>query len=299
MGIVAGLWPIFLITVLGFLISRKLQLETGSLAKILWYILNPALALSWLVKAQIETSEILNIFVITIVLSAILIVVTWLVLYRMPYPDAQKRAVIINSTFMNTANYGLPVILFVLGNQGVERAIIFIVTQSLLFNSLGVYLTVGKEVSGGLQAIKRVFIQPGLYAVILAIALKITEIKIPAVFMHPIDLLGQAAIPVMIILLGIQLSYIKKIEHYLLLVITSFLRLLLAPVIAFILLKNWPGVSTLTANVIILEAAMPSAVNNVLLATEFQAEPELASSIVLVTTVLSFVTLSVLISLLS
>jgi predicted permease len=59
-----------------------------------------------------------------------------------------------------------------------------------------------------------------------------------------------------------------------------------------IALVAWLRPDPLTGKVLVLEAAMPAAVNTMLLAVEFGAEPEQVSGVTLVTTVLSLVSVS-------
>ncbi|MFP3360538.1 AEC family transporter, partial [Planococcus sp. SIMBA_143] len=52
---------------------------------------------------------------------------------------SKSAAIILSSVFMNSGNYGVPIILFAYGEEGVHYAIIMMVIQSLLMNTVGLY----------------------------------------------------------------------------------------------------------------------------------------------------------------
>lgn len=297
MVIVEGLMPIMVLGILGFLINKKCQIDARSLTKIVWYLLSPALYFSWLVHAKSSPAVMAQLALISAVVAVTLLGVARLAVQWLPYGPVKKHAIIVTTSFMNCANFGLPVVLLVLGSRAVESAVIYAATQSILFNSVGVGLAVGAKKAERQQVVARFLRQPSFWAVFAAVIIKIFAIQVPGLLMSPINLLAQAAIPLMIVLLGVQLAKLNTVRDYPQIMFASFLRLIVGPGMAYLIVRYWPSVSLLNVKVIILESAMPSAVNNILLAGEFDTDPELVSGIILGTTILSFLTLSGLISL--
>ena len=160
-----------------------------------------------------------------------------------------------------------------------------------------IYLAAAGRMSA-MDAVKSVFRIPMLYAFILGIAVGQMGWRIPEPVWMPLDMLGKAAIPVALVILGVQLTKVQLGGAWRDLVSVSVIRLAISPLLA-LGLAMLMGLSGELRTVLVLEAAMPSAVNAGLLAAEFDTKPEFVAGAILVTTVLSAATLSVLIGLLT
>ena len=113
--------------------------------------------------------------------------------------------------------------------------------------------------------------------------------------MKAVHLLGQAAVPVFLIVLGIQLAQTlqngPRALHLPALAIVTVGRLALAP--ALTLLFCWGlGLGGLAGKVSVLQSAMPTAVMTTVLATEFETDSPFATLAVLVTTLASLLTVT-------
>jgi predicted permease len=153
-----------------------------------------------------------------------------------------------------------------------------------------------------------------LYAVALAILLRALGITLTQPFLvagveipllpsiyQAVKLLSQAAIPVFMLVLGMQLGNNGGKEAALSglfwpTVAASVTRLLLSPAIAWGI-ATLVGLQGIALRAAVLEAAMPSAILNVILAIEFNARPKFVSMVVVVTTLASMVTITLLLSL--
>lgn len=70
------------------------------------------------------------------------------------YPKPKVSAMILSGVFMNSGNYGVPIILFGFGELGFRYAVIMMVIQSFLMNTIGLYYAI----SGSGQArVRRIF----------------------------------------------------------------------------------------------------------------------------------------------
>ena len=92
--------------------------------------------------------------------------------------------------------------------------------------------------------------------------------------------------PSMLILLGMQIARAGVPRRGRLLIATAGLRLLISPLIAWVL-TSFMGMSGVISQAGILESAMPTAVMTIVLATEFDVEPEFVTGVVLTTTLIS------------
>jgi predicted permease len=205
-------------------------------------------------------------------------------------------ALILASTFMNAGNYGLSLNLFAFGAAGLALASLFFLTSSVLTNSLGVYVASAGRLPP-LAALKGLLKVPSLYAVPAALMVRSAGWAIPVPIQRPLDLLSQATVPSLLLLLGIQIasSGIPR-ERGPLLMAAGF-RLILSPAVAWVLASAL-GLSLAARQAGIIEAAMPTAVLSTVIALEFDAHPEFVTGAVLATTLLSPLTITPLLLLL-
>jgi predicted permease len=195
----------------------------------------------------------------------------------------------------NSSNYGLPVILFALGETGLARAALYVSVNALLRSSLGVYLAARGSIPSPVSALRRVFSVPVVYAAILGLVLNLSHIALPEPVIKAAHILGQGLVPASLVVLGAQIveTFRKQsqIHNRPALTLAVFVKLIIAPVIA-IVVTFLLGLKGLTQKVVILETATPSAVLSLVLATEFHTDEAFAALTVLVTTLVSFVTVA-------
>jgi predicted permease len=136
-----------------------------------------------------------------------------------------------------------------------------------------------------------------MYAVPLALVVRGAGIELPYALARPVELLAAAAVPLMILILGMQLGRGGLPTSRGLLAGAAALRLLVSPALAWILAPAF-GLNAVARQAGILEAAMPTAVLNTVIALEFGVAPAFVTGAVLVSTLLSPLTVTPLIALL-
>ncbi len=119
-------------------------------------------------------------------------------------------------------------------------------------------------------------------------------IVIPLPVMRPLQLLSDAAVPVQIVVLGMQLER-ARIERPLLMGAAGFLRLVVAPALGFALALAC-GLQGPALQAGLVQSAMPTAVVAGILAVEYDTEPGFVTSVVFFSTVISPFTLTLLIA---
>jgi hypothetical protein len=136
----------------------------------------------------------------------------------------------------------------------------------------------------------------------LGFVFNLGNLTVPEPLAKAIHLLGQASVPIMLIVLGLRLAQVlenkQRPVHLTALGLATVLRLLVAPAVAWVL-AGVVGLSGLARDVTVLESAMPTAVMSTILATEFESDPSFAALAVLVTTLASLPTLTILLNLLT
>ena len=119
--------------------------------------------------------------------------------------------------------------------------------------------------------------------------------EMPQSISEPVRILGAAAVPSMLMVLGLQIGEKFSLEQTRALIATCFIRLIISGGIAYALTIPF-GFTGLSQQVLIVMASMPTAVVTIILATEFKAKPTFVTNAVVLSTFGSLVTLTVLIS---
>lgn len=280
-----NLLPIFLAAGAGFLLSKFTQLNPRSLSQVIFYIFSPCLLYKLLTNSQLSNGDIIKIMLFASLVILSVGAITWIAVRLMRLPRRTQAAVMLSTMFMNSGNFGLPVVLFAFGEAGLGFASLYFVTNLIFNYTFGVVIA-----SMGTAPLKESFLNlfkiPAIYAVILAFFSLRTGWELPLPVNRTVNLLGDASIPGMLVLLGMQLQSINLRGKILPLALTNFLRLLVAPAIA-ILAAPLFNLSDAAYQAGVLESAMPTAVLCTVLATEYDAEPEFVTAAVITTTLLS------------
>jgi hypothetical protein len=211
------------------------------------------------------------------------------------WSPSTESASILSTGFMNSGNYGLPVVLFTIGEAALPYAIFIMVIQSLQNNFFGVYYA-SRSTSGMKRALVNVLKMPTTYAAILAILFQPLNIEVPEAVYSTVSMVGDAGIPVMMIVLGMQLASITAIKiNWQVIASAVTLKMAVAPLFAFLFV--WMlDVDPLIGVVLIIISAMPTAATTTMYAIEFDTEPDLVSSITFISTVVSIVSLTILLN---
>lgn len=285
--------PVGLIILIGFIVGRTLPLQGSTLSQLALYVLSPALVIDGLYRTELSlgsSSKLLLGFALT---SLTIYVIVMIVNRLLSLPPPLSRAITAVVMFPNNGNMGLPVATFALGAAGLDRAIIYMLGSSFLMFCFGPAMIRGK---GIIEGFKLTFKLPLLWAILFGLTLRILSLKIPWELDKGIQQLGAAAIPIALILLGIQLSETRfqpGIKEFVL----AIARLLCAPVIAY-LVGRLLNLETLNLQILVLQSAMPTAINSFVIVSEFGGDKDLVARAIVTSTLLSFITLPILLSLL-
>lgn len=297
MGTFSVLLPIFGVFALGFIGMKLLKIEVKSISTMAIYILSPFLAFQTFYQNPINIDYLyLSIYLLALCLSCIAI--CYLIGYFKKWDKQNTSGFILASSFMNNGNYGTPLVLLVFGQEGFHYAVILMVLQQLIMCTIGIYVAAqGSQGEQELSPLKEVVKVPIVYGSLLGMALNAMHLTIPTQIETVVDMVAAAAIPIIMIVLGMQLATIsfKKIEVGKLSV-ALLIRLAIAPLIAYVITLFMP-VDDVVKQIMILMAAMPTAANTTMYAVQFNAKPDFVSSATLVSTLLSIITLPIILAL--
>ena len=291
-----NLLPILLAASLGFVIQKILGINPRSLSQVTFYIFSPALVFGLLVQTDIQGEDILRMMAFAVVNIAIVAGISWAASRGLRLEPRLAAAFVLSATFMNAGNYGLSVNSFAFGQLGLAWASLYFVASAMMTNSAGVYVARAGRATP-LNALKGLARVPAMYAIPLALIVRTQGISLPPAIWRPIELLGAAAVPCMLLILGMQISVAGFPAQKGLLAICVGLRLILSPAVAWLISPSF-GLEGVSFQAGILEAAMPTAVLSSIIAIEFDAEPGFVTGAILATTLLSPLTVTPLIALL-
>ena len=297
------LLPILVVVAAGYLTQRRFELDLQSVNRLSLYLLSPALIFSSLAQSQIEATETLRISAFMTLFVVAIGFITWLVALILRFNSIDRAALMLCVMFMNAGNYGLPAAQFAFGQEGFDRAVLFFVVQAILAQTLAIYIAGaghGDRLGGLVQLLK----MPQVYAVLAALAVRLAGLRLDPAgegilndLFRGVDLVGDAAVPLLLVVLGLQLAETGRITEGPKVALATVLRLGLSVPLAVGLayLLNLNGLSTKLA---IMLSSMPTAVNVTILAIEFNVRPRFVSSVVVVSTAASVVSLTLILVLL-
>jgi predicted permease len=285
-----NLLPIFLIAGAGLILARATNLNPRSLSQVIFYIFSPCLIFTLITQSKMESGMMGRVVLYTVFACLLVGFLTWIIGKLLKLEGALFSGVLITSMFMNSGNYGLPVVLFAFGPIALGYASLFFVINVGLTYTLGTVIASMSTMSLP-KALLNLFKLPMLYAMLLAILFSYTGWKIPLPIERATKLLGEASIPSMLVLLGLQLKTASLIGRIKPVALASSMRLVVSPLLAILLLPLF-GLVGPAQQAIIIEAGMPAAVLTTMLATEFNSEPSFVTAVVFITTLLSPLTLT-------
>ncbi len=287
--------PVFLIIGVGYLFNRVSPIDVRSLTRLFLYVLSPALIFTSLLQAEIGGRDFFSIALFALAMATALLIISWTVGKSLGWSNSNILSVQLGSTFINAGNIGLPLLYFAFGPEGVHIGAVFLLIHSLLHYSLGIFLCARNKVNYG--ALQSIFRMPMPYAAFAAIIIKVTGLPLPTFLWEGTSFLGESAVALGALILGIQLSKTRLTRQWPQIGVTAVLRLFIGPLIAFFLVGLFP-LDSLSSSALVLQASTPSSITIVIIASEFDAQPGLVSSLNLSTTALSFFTIPLILSIL-
>lgn len=288
-----NLLPILLVGGAGFVLGKLLTVDSRSLGRVVFYVFSPLLVFDLMIKSELGLQQAFTTAAFTASVIAVMGLTAFLLgkLFRLERP--YLLAVILTVAFGNTGNYGLPLVKFAFGDNALAVASIFYVTTTVLFNTVGVVIASIGHMDLK-SAVLGLFKLPSIYGVVLAVIIKTLGFQLPLPISRTIEIAANGAIPVMLILLGLELTRIQWSHNFRALGLGVAAKLLLGPLVGLLLASLFDMQGAVHQGNV-LEAAMPAAVATTVVATEYKLEPALVTAIVFLGTALSPLTLTPLI----
>lgn len=285
-----NLLPILLLSGAGFLLGRTLKVDPRPIGRVTLYLFCPLLIFNLLTESQLSLDRIGIMMVYATLVNFLVAGLAFLVGRLLRLDRIVLTVVVLTTLFANAGNYGLPLVLFAFGQQALAYASVYYVTNAVLLNSVGVLIASLGHLSLR-ESLLRLLKVPAIYAIIVAMLMLGMGWRLPIPLARTVSLASGAAIPLMLILLGLELQRAEWTKNLRALGLSSVMRLLVGPLVGMALSSLF-GFDLPARQAGVTEAAMPSAVLNTVLASVFNLDTSLVTAIVLITTLLSPLTLT-------
>ena len=290
----SDLLPIFVIAGAGFALARWLKASVVTLTHVVFYALLPCFAFRLLISS-VATGRQFGLMV----LLAVLVMVTMaavgaLLSLALRLSRAESTVFLLVVMFSNGGNYGLPVVSFAFGEEALSYGTVFFLTGSVLTNTVGAFLAAAGRRSLRTAATS-VLKMPAIYGMVAAAVVLATGMTVPTALLRPVTMLSDAALPLMILVLGMQLERATAPKRPALVAAAVCVSLLVAPLVALGLTSMFDVTGAARQAVVVL-SSMPVAVATTILAVEFDASPDFVTGAVFLSTLLSPITLTPLIA---
>lgn len=295
--------PIFIIIVLGYVISRKFDLSISTLSKLNFYLFVPGFIFYNLYTTNLsfDMLKILLFCVLYLVANDVISrIISKIRKYDVGMASAFKNSIMFN----NTGNIGVSLVTLIFGsapyiidgktpylNEALTSQIMILVFMNITMNTIGFY-NAGRAKMNIKDSMHQIFTMPSIYAIPLALLLKYFNVDITSTPIWPtLEYVKNGLVPIALISLGVQLSKTKFDFRNFNVNIAVFTRLIIGPMIALVLI-HMLGFNRIIAQVLLISYSVPTAVNTALIAVECDNNQNFASQEVMVSTILSGITLT-------
>lgn len=287
---VSDLLPVFAIAAVGFCLARYLAIDARMTSRLTFHALAPALVFQVLVTSQVEGGEFLRMVAFYALVASAAGVIGYAAARAMRLSRAEMSAFLLVVVCSNSGNYGLPVALLAFGREALAYASVYFVASSIFSYTGGVLLAASGErhLSDALKGVLRV---PAVYGAVAAALTLAFDVTVPEPVLRPLELLSDAALPLMILVLGMQLERTSWPDRPGVVAIATVISLIFTPLVAFGLARL-VGLSGPALQAGVLQASMPTAVITTILTLEFGGAINFVTSAVCAATLLSPFTLT-------
>jgi malate permease and related proteins len=283
--------PIFLTAGAGYLLARRLDVRPQGLAKATFYVFSPCLLFDKFSQSSLSADDMgrLALFALLTISGSGLI--AWTLARLLRYDRVMVAAFVLCAIAGNTGNFGLPVNQFAFGDAALEPAVIYYAMSTLVLSTVGIYVAASGRRTAR-QSLRNALSVPLAYAGVAGLLVWASGVTVPLPIARFAGLTGEAAIPVMLVILGMQLAGVQLRDNLGPISLAAAVKLLSGPLLG-VFFAGLLGLSGITRQAAIVEASVPTAVMAIVLATEYDTAPKFTAGVVMVSTLASLLTMTV------
>ncbi len=291
-GVFTGFATIAAVIAVGALLAQLRIVDLSAqhlLSRLAFFVASPALMVVTLAKADVHA--VLSANLIASFSGVVAVVAIYVLLARLLWRRGAGSTTIgaLSASYVNAGNLGIPVASYVLGDAAFVAPTLLL--QLLVMQPLALaFLDADSRGHRGslVQLLTRPFKNPLTIGSILGLLLAITGWTVPAAIYDPLALVGNMAVPSMLIAYGIALRLgpgLGAAGSVAELATTSLLKMLVQPAVAYLVASFVLGVDGHALLAIVVTSALPTAQNIFVHATRYDRATMLARDTILITTI--------------
>lgn len=280
--------PVFLLAAIGFTwVKVGFEYRIQFVTRLAMTLAVPALIFGALMKSEVDLAALGQLTMASVLAYGGIGLVGGVLLAVL---RLDRRTYLAPFMFGNTGNLGLPLALFAFGQAGLERAVVVLAVSSILSFTLGIWLVAGRG------SFLKILKEPIIAATLLGALFLWMGWKTPTFLTNTIDLVGQMAIPLMLITLGVAVARLTP-GRVGAAIGLSVVKLLVCAAIGWSVGLLFQ-LDEISFGVLVLQISTPVAVTAYLLAEKYGADAEAVAGFVVVSTLTSVAGLPLLLALL-
>lgn len=295
LGVLAGFFVVWFIILVGMFVGRRNILGENArnvLSALTFFVASPALLFETLSKAKLH-----DVFAAPLLVTAVGALTTALLCFgivrfalKRPAPEALISSM--SASLANSANLGIPVAVFVLGDASyVAPLLIFQLAFFTPTYLMALDATTSTHRTTPLGFVLMILRNPMIVGSALGLVVAGTGWQVPPLVMEPIHLIGGAAIPAMLIAFGMSLNGSRPLQaaggRRLDTLLASFFKLIVHPLVAYLFARFVLGMQEQALFAAVVTAALPTAQNVFVAASRYRTGVTVAKDTVLITTVVA------------
>ena len=277
--------PVFFVIGIGYYLGKKdPNFNTDFITTLAGNVGTPAMIFYTITSTGVTLETFIEYFTYALIVIGGFAVIGLIVLFFMKKDFVSELPPLI---LPNTGNMGIPICLFAYGTEGLGIASAIASVIILLHFTLGVLLA-KKSFS-----LKILITNMPIYGIIAAVIVLYYDWEVPGFVVNTTFLLTYATIFLVLMSLGIALTKLKVVS-WLNASILSGVRIIIGPLIGFVLIK-YLNLSGLAAGVLLIQSAMPSAILTYLVGSMYSEKRVVDSiaSVIVTSTLMSFITIPI------
>ena len=292
-GVLEGFSIIWVVIAVGYLVGRSGVLGDQAryvLNRVTFFVASPALL--FITLADSDPVSVLGPLLWVAAISAFFTAALYhLATTRWLKRSASERIVAaMAASTVNSANLGLPIALYVLGDMSYAAPIILF--QLALYQPINLAMldaTTSKHRTSFFALILATAKNPMIIGSMLGLVVALTGFQVPKIVLEPIELIAGASIPAMLLAFGISLVGSKPLSaasgRRADVLLGTAAKLILHPLLAWILAYYVFGLSGELLAASVIMAGLPTAQNIFVTASRYEHGVVIAKDTVLMTTI--------------
>lgn len=281
------LTPLYLNILLGYIAGKKLEANRDTIAKIMFYMINPLIIFNGVINTTID-ARILSLPIITFLIASSLCIIFYR-FSRKIWTDSSKNIMAFSAGSGNTGYFGIPLAMLLFDSQVEGVYIMALLGITLYENSLGYYIS-AKGTYTPAECFSKLLTLPTLYAFLGGLCINLFHLPLPEVYRDFIGHIKGVYAVLGMMIIGLGIAGLTNFKLDLKFIGMTFLAKFLAwPILILLVIAIdshlFGFYGPMVHQALILLSIVPLAVNTVVMASLMKCNPEKAAATVLLSTV--------------